>query len=270
MPEWNLLVAGPAAAVVVALVLILLVAARRRRGASDPRALGPRQDESVEAPGDDENVKGSGEDEAGRAPDQEESVEVSPVDEAGRAPDQEESVEASRADKATRAPDEEESVEVSRADEATRAPAAAGAIATGVFGAAGSDEDRAGGPEQGETDGDPEEQPFERDGRWWFRRDGELLVFDDDAQQWEPSAASPRPASGDLTGPTQTESDDAAPTPSGAGTTTLTRARRADIDVDAYRNGSAGFWKCSSCGAVNGSIADACRMCFTRRPRARP
>src|SRR5688500_12166659 len=29
------------------------------------------------------------------------------------------------------------------------------------------------------TDVPDEDGPFERDGRWWFRRDGELLVYDE-------------------------------------------------------------------------------------------
>ena len=28
----------------------------------------------------------------------------------------------------------------------------------------------------------------------------------------------------------------------------------------------AGHWKCPTCGAVNGSTATSCRMCFTARP----
>lgn len=29
-----------------------------------------------------------------------------------------------------------------------------------------------------------EEGPFERDGRWWFRRDGDLLVYDEQREEW--------------------------------------------------------------------------------------
>jgi cytoskeletal protein RodZ len=32
------------------------------------------------------------------------------------------------------------------------------------------------------------------------------------------------------------------------------------------QRGVAGFWKCPSCGAVNGSTATSCRMCFAQRP----
>jgi hypothetical protein len=35
-----------------------------------------------------------------------------------------------------------------------------------------------------------EEGPFERDGRWWFRRDGDLLVYDEQLEEWvDPNAA---------------------------------------------------------------------------------
>lgn len=42
----------------------------------------------------------------------------------------------------------------------------------------------------------PSKQPFERDGRWWFERDGELLVFDDDSGEWAPSSDRPTHPSG--------------------------------------------------------------------------
>ena len=76
---------------------------------------------------------------------------------------------------------------------------------------------------------EPRDQPFERDGRWWFRRGDELLVYDEGTGQW-------------LQAPQQ-----AAPAASGEAA-------------------QGGFWKCPSCGAVNGSTAAACRMCFTPRP----
>jgi hypothetical protein len=85
---------------------------------------------------------------------------------------------------------------------------------------------------------EPEEQPFERDGRWWFKRGGELLVYDEGTGQW---VAAPGGGS-------------AAASPV-AGTATEI-APRAD---------SGEGWKCSSCGAVNGSTATSCRMCFTPR-----
>jgi hypothetical protein len=85
---------------------------------------------------------------------------------------------------------------------------------------------------------EPEEQPFERDGRWWFKRGGELLVYDEGTGQW---VAAPGGAS----------------SAAGAGATqTLTAPTATDTGEG---------WKCSSCGAVNGSTATSCRMCFAPR-----
>lgn len=89
---------------------------------------------------------------------------------------------------------------------------------------------------------EPEEQPFERDGRWWFKRGGELLVYDEGTGQWVASGAAA-----------------AAPSTAGGGQTTSLQtpvAARADTGEG---------WKCSSCGAVNGSTATTCRMCFAPR-----
>lgn len=83
---------------------------------------------------------------------------------------------------------------------------------------------------------EPQEQPFERDGRWWFRRGNELLVYDETSGQWVP-APSAAPVGG---------------------------AAAAGAAEPAASEG--GFWKCPSCGAVNGSTATTCRMCFTARP----
>jgi len=85
---------------------------------------------------------------------------------------------------------------------------------------------------------EPEEQPFERDGRWWFKRGGELLVYDEGTGQW---VAAPGGSSG------------ADATQSFATTPTVT-----STDVGEG-------WKCASCGAVNGSTATSCRMCFAPR-----
>lgn len=84
---------------------------------------------------------------------------------------------------------------------------------------------------------EPEEQPFERDGRWWFKRGGELLVYDEGTGQW---VAAPGEGAG--AGATQRFA-----------TTTVT-----STDVGEG-------WKCASCGAVNGSTATSCRMCFAPR-----
>jgi hypothetical protein len=37
---------------------------------------------------------------------------------------------------------------------------------------------------------DDEEGPYERDGRWWFRRGAELLVYDEQLEQWVDSNAA--------------------------------------------------------------------------------
>jgi hypothetical protein len=88
---------------------------------------------------------------------------------------------------------------------------------------------------------DPEEQPFERDGRWWFKRGDELLVYDEGTGQWVAGQQQPAPG--------------AAP----ADTTTDTTSFPAPT-------GEAGEgWRCASCGAINGSTATVCRMCFTPR-----
>lgn len=88
---------------------------------------------------------------------------------------------------------------------------------------------------------EPEEQPFERDGRWWFKRGGELLVYDEGTGQW---VAAPGAATSTAAPATQGSS-------TAVTTTTVTDAGEG--------------WKCASCGAVNGSTATSCRMCFAPR-----
>jgi hypothetical protein len=90
----------------------------------------------------------------------------------------------------------------------------------------------------------PEEQPFERDGRWWFKRGDELLVYDEGTGQWT-GAPSDSPVAQALR--------------SQAGGT-------ATAQFPTVSEGGGGFWKCPSCGAVNGSTSATCRMCFTPRP----
>ena len=87
---------------------------------------------------------------------------------------------------------------------------------------------------------EPEEQPFERDGRWWFKRGAELLVYDEGTGQW----VAP-PGAGAAVTPADTTSF--------ATTSTATQS-------DAGEG-----WKCSSCGAINGSTATSCRLCFAPR-----
>ena len=100
---------------------------------------------------------------------------------------------------------------------------------------------------------DPQEEPFQRDGRWWFRRGDELLLYDEASGQWQPApeqAGGPPVASAGTATATQTQ-------PIAAGTT-----QAAPAVADAV----ATYWKCPTCGAVNGSTAATCRMCFAARP----
>lgn len=92
---------------------------------------------------------------------------------------------------------------------------------------------------------EPEEQPFERDGRWWFKRGGELLVYEEGTGQW--------------VGASEASSGSAAPSTS---TSTFTATSAPATGGPA---GAGEGWKCSSCGAVNGSTATSCRMCFAPR-----
>ena len=117
-------------------------------------------------------------------------------------------------------------------------------------------------PAPASTIDEPEEQPFERNGRWYFKREGELLVYEEGTGEWVPA-----------------ESTESKPTPSswsastaGAGESTETGSPTDTAELDAIgdegesRPASGGFWKCASCGAVNGSSATSCRMCFSARP----
>jgi hypothetical protein len=88
---------------------------------------------------------------------------------------------------------------------------------------------------------EPQDEPFERDGRWWFRRGDELLVYEESTGQWQPTDAGGEATPGGT-----------APMPAAGDVATATEA--------------GAHWKCPTCGAVNGSTADSCRMCFTPRP----
>ena len=109
----------------------------------------------------------------------------------------------------------------------------------------------------------PEEQPFEREGRWWFKRGNELLLYEEQQGQWVPA---PEGALGGAAG----GAGGGAPAPQQTGTIasafqSITEAEPAPAP-QAERQDSGSFWKCPSCGAVNGSTAASCRMCFTARP----
>lgn len=88
---------------------------------------------------------------------------------------------------------------------------------------------------------EPQEQPFERDGRWWFRRGDELLVYEESTGQWVPAPVQAAPA----------------PSPAPAQTQAVTAQGEAE---------SGAFWRCPQCGAVNGATAATCRMCFSPKP----
>jgi hypothetical protein len=99
----------------------------------------------------------------------------------------------------------------------------------------------------------PEEQPFERDGRWWFKRGDELLVYDEQSGQWEAA-----PANATATSP--------APAVSGGDQTAAIPAASQETGPAQSSEDPGSFWKCTSCGAVNGSTATSCRMCFAPKP----
>jgi hypothetical protein len=139
---------------------------------------------------------------------------------------------------------------------------------------------------------EPEEQPFERDGRWWFKRGDELLVYDEPTGQWQPApspsvqalATNPTSAqagaiAAELAGlredaPSRTsESSPSEEEPAGESRETPVADEQQTAVTEAvpvepqpvreWQSGS--FWKCPSCGAVNGSTATSCRMCFAAR-----
>jgi hypothetical protein len=106
---------------------------------------------------------------------------------------------------------------------------------------------------------DPQEQPFERDGRWWFRRGDELLVYEEQTGQW---VAAPEPSTSGSVAASSTGGG-AAPS-QGEGSSESGGSAGGQVTTQLEQAGS--FWKCPSCGAVNGSTATSCRMCFTARP----
>lgn len=122
---------------------------------------------------------------------------------------------------------------------------AGGAAAAGATTTAATSEPAAASYSAPESE--PQEQPFEREGRWWFRRGDELLVYDEAEAQWKPATAAPPAGAGPATA--------TAEQPAATGTATVEPAQQANA-----------MWKCPSCGAVNGSTATSCRMCFTPRP----
>jgi hypothetical protein len=105
-------------------------------------------------------------------------------------------------------------------------------------------------PQGAPSESFPEDQPFERQGRWWFKRGDELLVYDEATGQWAPAPAGSLSGSG---GGAPAASEPQSLSDSGPG------------GGEGSQTGEA-FWKCASCGAVNGMTAASCRMCFAARP----
>ena len=146
------------------------------------------------------------------------------------------------------------------------------------------------------------EGPFEKDGRWWYQRGDELLLYDERTESWvdpneptnteqEPVASravgqeSPRPAikphvleeaRGWDTAPIpETTPPPATVEPTSAAPIVepvdppvepiaVTPAAAAPTEGDG--TAAAAHWKCPSCGVINGSTATSCRMCFAARP----
>ena len=122
------------------------------------------------------------------------------------------------------------------------------------------------------TGGDlPEEEPFERAGRWWFKRGSELLVYNEQSGEWVPSPTplpgleEPEPSRyGPDSSVTQTITDLTALSPEGDADSAGAEEEREPSLIES--TGQQGFWRCPACGAVNGSTSATCRMCFAARP----
>ena len=104
----------------------------------------------------------------------------------------------------------------------------------------------------------PEEQPFEREGRWWFKRGDELLVYDEQSGQWEPAPAN--------SGATSAAAPAVPGVDSGREQSSASPAAGGQAEAAQAGQDPGSFWKCTSCGAVNGSTATSCRMCFAPKP----
>ena len=165
------------------------------------------------------------------------------------------------------------------------------------------EEDTDGPADVSEPTSPDEEGPFERDGRWWFRRDGDLLVYDEQLEEWvdpnstpaaqpeqvaapdpEPAVTAPVPAVEAAPEVEPHPLDEArewttrAETPPVAETTSLEEVSPAPIPepvsapapITETTEGAQGevgtHWKCPACGVINGSTASSCRMCFAARP----
>jgi hypothetical protein len=104
-------------------------------------------------------------------------------------------------------------------------------------------------------------------------RNDELLVYEETTGEWTASdpaalrAAEPEPRPEPAPAP-EAEPASEAPAPQ----TSRFEAIQPDPEPEdrpaeaAQQDRPAGFWKCPSCGAINGSTATTCRMCFAPRP----
>lgn len=165
-----------------------------------------------------------------------------------------------------------------------------------------AEEDTGSTAEVSEPTAPDEEGPFERDGRWWFRRDGDLLVYDEQLEEWvDPNAApaaqpeqaavpdpepvvAPEPAVEAAPEVQPHPLDEAREWTAGTGTAPVAetipieQASPAPIPepvsapapitetTEGAQGEGATHWKCPACGVINGSTASSCRMCFAARP----
>ena len=109
----------------------------------------------------------------------------------------------------------------------------------------------------------PDEQPVEHEGRWWFKRGGEILLYDEATGQWGPTSQAAAPQAAAPLAATQ-------PVAGASAYSDFKDLASATPEPEPATGGSfggegSGFWKCESCGAVNGSTATSCRMCFAAR-----
>ena len=111
--------------------------------------------------------------------------------------------------------------------------------------------------------------PYEEDGRWWFRRGGELLVYDELTEQWvDPNAPTAVPAEPEPHVLDEAREWDRAAAEATQAPIPEPVSAPAPIaeTLESGPEGSASHWKCPACGVINGSTATACRMCFAARP----
>jgi hypothetical protein len=148
-----------------------------------------------------------------------------------------------------------------RADEPVAGAVAASADGTAAESREHQEADRSDAAPGGEEE--PQEQPYERDGRWWFRRGEELLVYDEPTGQWLQVEG---PATATYTGYTGQAAEASAATVATESRTSTLAAESAVEQQEGSAEASRSFWKCPSCGAINGATASSCRMCFSARP----